>query len=383
MSLPPEWLRVLRRGDVWAVELHGVWDLAAGATLDRLLVEAPPAPPDDARSLELGLGGLSSLDTVGALLVRRLYRQLAAAAGDRPVAVIGARPAHRALLDAVWRAAEATTAPAAVPRRWTDRVGGLGAATGALARSAIDLVGFFGQVSVTAARTLIDPRRLRLRPLVYHIEHVGLRALPILGLLAFLIGIVLGYQGAEQLRKVSAEFLVVDLLAVSILREMGILITAILVAGRSGSAFTAQIGTMKVNQEVDALRTIGLDPVELLVLPRILALVIVLPLLTFYANSVALFGGACMVWLQFDMTMIDFFVNLPGPPPDLLDASVGLLKAPVFAVVIGLVGCHEGLQVSGSAESVGLRTTRSVVEAIFLVMVMNALFSVVFTALGL
>jgi len=182
------------------------------------------------------------------------------------------------------------------------------------------------------------------------------------------------------LRRLGAEIYVVNLLGLSILREIGILITAIIVAGRSGSAFTAQIGTMKVNQEIDALRTLGLDPMELLVVPRILALMLVMPLLTFYANMVALSGGAVMSYLLLDINFYQFVTQM-RIPIDFWDATVAMIKAPVFALVIGMVGCYEGLLVSGSAESVGLRTTRSVVESIFLVIVLNAFFSVLFSTI--
>ena len=198
-----------------------------------------------------------------------------------------------------------------------------------------------------------------------------------------LIGVVLAYQGAGQLRKVGGEIYVVNLLGLSILREIGPLVTAIIVAGRSGSAFTAQLGTMKVNQEIDAMRTLGLDPVELLVIPRLLALIVALPLLTFYACMVALAGGALMSYLVLDITAAQFITQMRAGLLDVFDVICGMIKTPVFAAVIALVGCHEGLQVTGSAESVGLRTTRSVVESIFLVIVLNALFSILFSYLHL
>jgi phospholipid/cholesterol/gamma-HCH transport system permease protein len=229
---------------------------------------------------------------------------------------------------------------------------------------------------------LLRPRRLRLRAVVAHVERIGLHALPILGLLSFLIGVVLAYQGADQLRTYGAEIFTVNLLGVSILRELGGLLTAILVAGRSGSAFAAEIGTMKVNEEVDAMRTMGLDPVEVLVLPRLLAMVIALPLLTLYASLMALAGGAVMVVGALGITLPQF-LNQLGEAVMLSTFWVGLSKAPVFALLIALAGCYEGLQVTGSAESVGRQTTKSVVEAIFLVIVADAFFSILFAQLGL
>ena len=277
----------------------------------------------------------------------------------------------------VWRAADSE--PVFPPKRRpiADTIAAAGQASIKALHGSVELISYLGLVVATLARVLACPRRLRVTALIYHMDHTGLRCLPILGLLSFLIGVVLAYQGAEQLRRLAAEIYVVNLLGLSILREIGILITAIIVAGRSGSAFTAQIGTMKVNQEIDAMRTIGLDPIEMLVVPRILALMLVMPLLTFFANMIALLGGATMSYILLDINFYQF-VNQMRIPIDFWDATVALIKAPVFALVIGMVGCYEGLLVSGSAESVGLRTTKSVVESIFLVIVLNAFFSVLF-----
>jgi phospholipid/cholesterol/gamma-HCH transport system permease protein len=217
--------------------------------------------------------------------------------------------------------------------------------------------------------------------MVFHVEEVGLNALPIVGLVSFLIGVVLAYQGAVQLRQLGAEIFVVDLIAVAVLRELGVLLTAIMIAGRSGSAFTAQLGTMKVNEEVDALRSLGLDPLEVLVLPRCIALVISLPLLTFFADLMGLLGGGLMAWIELDIGPAVFLERLR----DAVSPSsfwVGIVKAPVFAVIIAVIGCYEGLQVRGSAEAVGRHTTRAVVESVFVVIVADALFSVFFDLIG-
>jgi len=253
-----------------------------------------------------------------------------------------------------------------------------GAAALQAGREARDLLNFLGMMVTALARTVASPRRLRGTALVHHMEQTGLNALPIVGLLSFLIGVVLAYQGADQLRQFGAQLFVVNLLGISILREIGILMTSIIIAGRSGSAFTAQIGTMKVNLEVDAMRTLGLDPIELLVLPRALALMITLPLLAFYADIVGLLGGAVMCYFVLDISFGQFVQQLHGAIK-LSTLMVGLCKAPVFAFVIALVGCYEGLKVSGSAESVGRLTTRSVVVGIFLVIVLDALFSILFS----
>src|SRR5690606_13541990 len=210
----------------------------------------------------------------------------------------------------------------------------------------------------------------------------GLNALPIVGLLSFLVGVVLAYQGVDQLRKFGADVFMVNLVGVATLREMGILLTAILIAGRSGSAFTAQIGTMQVNEEVDAMRTLGLDPIEVLVLPRMLALIIAMPLVTFFANIMSLIGGGLIGVALVDLTVPQFIRQLQLAV-DLWDFWVGIIKAPVFAFLIAMVGCFEGLRVEGSAESVGRLTTQSVVESIFLVIVFDAVFSILFSFLGI
>ena len=243
------------------------------------------------------------------------------------------------------------------------------------------LVNFLGMVTLAALRVTVNPRRMRPKAFFTHMEQAGLDAIPIVGLLAFLIGVVLAYQGSDQLRQFGAEIYTVNLLGVSVLRVLGVLITAILIAGRSGSAFTAEIGSMQVREEIDAMRALGLDPVEVLVLPRMMALIVVLPLLTFFANVMALTGGAIMAFVSLDITPGQFLTQLDNAIR-LNTLVVGLVQAPVFAALIALVGCFEGFRVERSAESVGRQTTRAVVESIFLVIVATALFSILFSALG-
>jgi len=244
------------------------------------------------------------------------------------------------------------------------------------------LVNFFGLTISTLVSAIAKPKRLRPVALINQIEQTGLNAVPIVSLLNFLIGIVIAYQGAVQLRKFGAEIFTIDGLAFGIPREIAVLITAIVVAGRSGSAFTAQIGTMQVNQEVDALRTVGLNPIEVLVLPRINALLITLPMLVFLADVAGLMGGALMSVLSLDLTVGQFMKRLEEVI-SLKHFLVGLVKAPVFAYIIAIVGCFEGLRVTGSAESVGRMTTKAVVESIVLVILADALFSILFSALGI
>jgi phospholipid/cholesterol/gamma-HCH transport system permease protein len=238
-------------------------------------------------------------------------------------------------------------------------------------------------VTVETGEAVAAPKHnLRIAAMVHQIEETGINALPIVGLLAFLIGIVLAYQGADQLKRFGAEVFTINLLGVGVLREIGGLITAIIVAGRSGSAFTAHIGTMRVNEEIDAMQTMGLNTIDTLVLPRIVGLVIALPFLTFYADIMALIGGAVMCYFDLGLT-IPVFLRQLEQAVELNTFLVGIIKAPVFAFVIALVGCYEGFQVERNAASVGLLTTRSVVESIFLVIMLDAAFSVMFSVLGI
>ncbi len=366
------------QGDQWVLAAGGRWDLSAVARLESNVHRT--GPDRRGATVCLDLSGLTALDTAGALLIDGLADRLRAE--GHTVAVVGAREDLCALLRDVRRAAhvECPGGPPHKPVR--DMVYRVGETTVHALRDGAELLAFLGMVTVTMLRVARSPGRLRLTSFAFHLEQVGLNALPIVGLLSFLIGVVLAYQGADQLRQFGAEIFVVNLLGISILREIGILMTSIIVAGRSGSAFTAQIGTMKVNQEVDAMRTLGLDPVEVLVLPRVLALMVALPLLGVYANVVGLFGGALMAYFTLDITLGQFLRQLQLAV-DTTTLFVGLVKAPVFALVIAMVGCYEGLKVTGSAESVGQLTTRSVVVSIFLVIVLDALFSILFSYLGI
>jgi len=248
-------------------------------------------------------------------------------------------------------------------------------------RQIVDMCEFFGEIIVVFFEACLQPRRFRFNAVVRQMYEVWVKALLIVGVLCFLIGVVIAYQGVQQLRQFGAETFTVEAVGIGMFRELGVLLTAIIVAGRSGSAFTAQIGTMQVNQEVDAMRTIGLNPIEWLVLPRILALVISMPLLAFWGDMAGLLGGAVACTVYLDFTFVQFFDRLR----DTVGAwhfYTGMIKSPVFGFIIAAIGCFEGLQVSGSAESVGQLTTRSVVESIFCVIVLDAVFSIVFLLAG-
>jgi len=366
------------RGEGVRVHAAGRWTIDTVGALDRRLAKAREVR--DARRVIVDAGAVEEIDTAGAWLMWRLVRAAEERGGTGEVVALDAR--FRRLLEL---AAHVGPPDRIAPPRGLFVVRVLeeiGAGTFHALRQARDLLGFIGLVTVRMVALLGRPHRIRGTALVHQIEQVGLNALPIVGLLNLLVGVVLAYQGADQLARFGAEVFTVDLLAVSILREIGVLITSIIVAGRSGSAFTAQIGTMKVNQEVDAMQTIGLDPIEVLVIPRVLALVIALPLLTFFAMVMGLFGGGLVAVLLLELSITQFTTQLLGAAT-VETLLVGLVKAPVFASLIALVGCFEGLRVSGSADSVGRLTTQSVVEAIFLVIVFDAAFSILFSILGI
>ena len=356
---------------------EGEWLVASASELDRRLndLKLPQG-----RQVTLDLGGLGRLDSTGALLLLRTEHALAARGNQVEFANLPSRFAP--LLDQVRSRGLSEPVPHPVPPHHTfiGFVARIGQVTLTLLSRIRDILAFTGMVTETAAKLLIRPGRLRGIATLVQMEQVGLNALPIVGLLSFLIGVVMAYQGADQLRRFGAEIYTVNLLGVSILRELGVLLSAIIIAGRSGSAFTAQIGTMQVNEEIDAMRTLGLDPVEVLVLPRLLGLVITLPLIVFYADLMGLLGGALMSWVVLDISIPTFVTQLHGAIGE-GTLWVGVVKAPFFAAIIALIGCYEGLNVTRSAESVGKLTTQSVVESIFFVIVTDAAFSIVFSVL--
>lgn len=334
---------------------------------------------DAAAAEALDIGEVQRLDTSGAWLLLELQRRLGSP--DRPVKLLGASDAQMQLVETVRRnlGPEAEANPP--PPTLSDRLETVGRATVAGGRIALALTGFLGEVIAALGATALRPWRLRLISVVHHMQEVGWKAVPIVALMAFLIGVVLAFQGAAQLRQFGAEVFVVDLIAISILRELGILLTAIIVAGRSGSAFTAAIGSMKMREEIDAMRTLGLDPITVLVVPRVLALILMLPLLGFIANISGLVGGAIMSWIELGVSPAVFRTRLVADT-DVWHFAVGMIKAPFFALIIGIIGCYEGMMVEGDAESLGQLTSVSVVLSIFMVIVVDAMFSIFFALVG-
>ncbi len=367
------WFKAEREDDRFLVAAGGRWTTATLAALDAPLraLEAGAA-----HAVAIDLGEIEALDTAGAWLLHRTLKQLAreGIAGS----FARTRPEYTTLLEQAAHADRPHPPEAPAGHPIINMLVRLGIGAFALRDVAAGLLSFFGLLWLSIARSMLKPARIRFVSVVSHMERTGLDAMPIVGLLSFLIGVVIAYQGADQLKKFGAEVFVVNLLGISILREMGILLTAIIVAGRSGSAFTAEIGTMRVNEEVNAMITLGLDPIEVLVMPRTLALVLTLPLLTFYADIMGLAGGCLMAISTLDLTVAQFLKQLQTSVA-IEHFWVGMYKSPVFAFVIAMVGCYEGLNVERSAESVGRQTTKSVVEAIFLVIVLDAVFSIFFT----
>lgn len=325
------------------------------------------------RFAAIDLSALARLDTAGALLLVRSLPDIPITFRD---------DAQRDLLQHIASLEIESSPPPQAAHGWRQSVIGLGRATSAMCHEAYRIVAFTGQALAYIARGFLRPDRVRWGAVSQYIYQIGIEALPIIGLMAFLIAIVLAYQGVAQLRPYGGEQFTVNLVALSILREMGVLLTAIMVAGRSGSAFTAEIGVMKSREEVDALQVMGLDPFAMLVTPRLIAIIITLPLLTFYADIMGLVGGYLITHSLIDISLAQYIdrVHLAAQGNDLL---VGMIKAPVFALFIGMVGCMHGLRVSGSAESIGKETTRSVVKSIFLVLVLDAFFSILFEKIGL
>lgn len=371
------WIEIGGAGPQKEISFGGVWTVFHAEAVEDKLEEAVRVRGEP---LVLDLEKVERMDTLGAWLIYRLSRDLKLRHVD--IRFRGLSEEYKLLLERV----EANDRPCemAPPRRNSllTLLEDIGLGTlNALVRLG-ELLGFLGLIIARLAGAFRRPQRIRLTPLVYHIEQVGLRSLPIVGLISFLIGAVLLNQSAIQLRLYGAEVLVVDMLAISILRELAILLTAIIVAGRSGSAFTAQIGSMMLREEVDAMETIGLNPIDVLVLPRFLALAFILPLLTFYADMAGILGGGLMAWAQLDMTPSIFLQLFQAAVPDVRTFWVGIIKAEFFAVVIAVSGCFEGLSVKGSAESVGQHTTQSVVQSIFLIIVLDALLAIFFTTLG-
>lgn len=360
-------------GQRWTLEVRDGTAFAAGDWLVAVAGEIDRAAASISIE-EIDAGGIGRLDTSGAYLLVKLANRTGAQIRNCP-------ETYEHLIE---RVAANLAPPAELPDRGNAIVRNLallgGGVVSGLSR-ALAMLSFLGAVVETFLRVMRQPRRFRLTATVRHMEDAGLSAFPIVMLISFLVGVVLAFQGAAQLQRFGAEIFVVNLIGVSVLREIGILLAAIVVAGRSGSAFAAQIGSMKVNEEVDAMRALGLDPMEVLVLPRVIALFLMMGPMAFLADLMGLLGGGLMAWVALGVPPALFAERLAAVIP-LSALMVGLAKAPVFGALIAMVGCYEGLKTQGSAESLGRQTTRAVVEGIFIVIVADAIFSVFFNLVG-
>lgn len=358
------------RGDGERLAIEGALDIRTLASARESLQQR--AGGKNPRVVDLG--ELTELDTPGALLLCGL--------SGSGVELTGLRADHKVLLDLVCGLKlKALPKQPTVPR-WRQVIIDLGKGADQARRDTLDVIAFVGRAAGALGRAIRHPHALRLPAISRQVGETGIDALPIIGLMAIMISVVIGYQGVAQLRPYGGEDLTVNLVAVSMLREMGVLITAIMVAGRSGSAFTAEIGVMKAREEIDALNVMGLDPMELLVVPRLIGLVITLPLLTFFADMMGLVGDGAIARVQLGISPLQSIDRI-RQAVDGGDLFVGLFKAPIFAFFIAIIGCMHGLRTSGSAESVGRETTRAVVKSIFLVIVLDAVFSILFDKLGL
>ncbi|UYY76433.1 ABC transporter permease [Sphingomonas sp. R1] len=328
----------------------------------------------DGTVARLDLSAVGRMDTVGAWVVHRFAR-------DRGATIEGLNADEQHLLDQVVAAEHPIQLPPPPPGSFTRALNEIGMAVITSGKTLYGLLGFMGATVLAFWHVLTHPRRFRFNATVQRFEVVGVGALGIIGLMSFLIGIVIAQQGSVQLRQFGAEIYTINLLGRLTLRELGILMTAIMIAGRSGSAFAAQIGTMKLTEEIDAMRTIGVSPMEALVLPRVFAVVFMLPLLGFYSSLISILGGGLLCWVSLDIPPITFIQRIREVVP-LTDLWVGLVKAPVFGAIIAMAGCFHGMQVEADAEQVGQRTTTAVVQAIFLVIVLDAFFAVFFTNVG-
>ena len=362
-----------------SLRASGSWTVAHIDELETLVKAAAPSLREKPIA-ELNMRDVDALDTYGSLLLIRLIRN--EQAGGAPARAVALRQNLKPLFDEVFQ----TSTSAPPPRRHRDQVSNYFDSIGRGAIKIWDdlfaLAAMFGAICTALIYALLNPRRFRLTSAVHQFDRVAWQAVPIILLITFLIGGIIAQQGFFHFRKFGADAYVVDMVGILVLREIGVLIVAIMVAGRSGSSYTAELGSMKMREEIDALQTMGLDPIEVLVLPRIIALVIALPILTFLGSMSALYGGQLVAWFYGGMSPEIFLARL-REAISLTHFEVGMIKAPFMALVIGVVACAQGMQVKGSAESLGLQTTASVVKAIFLVIVLDGFFAIFFASIDM
>ncbi len=378
MTSPPL-LTATPSGDVLELRPGGAWTAANAATLE-VLSSSIAGELDRAKAVKLDMAGVRELDTLGAWLLEKISRR--AASAGRPAEVVGVADNYAGLIEEVHQVNRHNPAPVPALNPIVAKLNDIGrSAVGAEGRRRVFLQ-MLGSLFLALVGVLRRPRSLRLTSLVYQLYRVGWQAIPIMALITFLIGAIIAQQGFFHFRKFGADSYVVDMVGILVLRELGVLIVAIMVAGRSGSAYTAELGSMKMREEIDALSTMGLDPVEVLILPRIIALIFALPILSFIGSMAALYGGGLVAQFYGGMGPAIYIARLHDAV-SVTSFKVGIIKAPFMALAIGIVACSEGLRVKGSAESLGKQTTTSVVKSIFLVIVLDGLFAVFFASIGM
>jgi phospholipid/cholesterol/gamma-HCH transport system permease protein len=375
----PASLTATADGDRLALAVTGTWTAEHAAIIERLIDDTARRHAG-ARSVVIDLARLDRLDTFGAWLIERLGR--AFVVRGSAARFVGLSEADRTLIKELQLVNQTPLRETAAPNGVLSSLDSVGRGIAQIGWSLVLLVELFGELSAAILAIIARPSRLRLTSIVHHLERVGWRAVPIIVLSTFMIGAILAQQGIFRFRTVGLDVYVVDMVSVLVLREVGVLIVCVMVAGRSGSAYTAEIGSMKMREEIDALRTMGLDPIEVLVLPRIIALVLAVPMLTFIGSIAALYGAGLVCWLYAGMPP-DIFLERLREAIWLPTFAVGMIKAPFMALTIGLVACVEGFEVEGSAASLGLKTTASVVKSIFLVIALDGLFAMFFAGIGM
>jgi phospholipid/cholesterol/gamma-HCH transport system permease protein len=371
-------LERIAQGNGLALCAAGTWTARFAPMLEQMVADAEKLT-GSRPNIFIDVSQVSKLDTFGAWLIERLRRSLTQGGVEAKIA--GLSENYSSLVDEVRRvkaAPPARTASVGI----TGMLDQIGRNVAGFGTTLVGLIDMLGAVLAATGRVIIHPSGFRLTSTVHHLEQVCWRAVPIVGLITFLIGCIISQQGIFHFRQFGADIFVVDMLGVLVLREIGVLLVAIMVAGRSGSAYTAELGSMKMREEIDALRTMGFDPIEVLILPRLLALIIALPILAFLGDIAALVGGGLVASAYGGIDTEAFMLRLRDAI-SIDHFTVGLIKAPVMAAVIGIVACVEGLAVEGSAESLGQHTTSSVVQGIFLVIVMDGVFAIFFASIGI
>ena len=367
------------KGERLELAAAGSWTAPHAGELEKL-VDSVAGEASKAKNVSIDMKGVREFDTFGAWLLERLMRQWTST--GRETDIVGMPEHDRDLLEEMHAVNRAPPAPPKHENKIVSFLAGVGLAGAEFGRGLIVFAEMLAAIGMATARVLTRPRDFRFTSTVNQLDRVTWQAVPIILLITFLIGGIISQQGIFHFRKFGAELYAADLVGILVLREIGVLIVAIMVAGRSGSSYTAELGSMKMREEIDALRTMGFDPVEVLILPRIIVLIIALPVLTFLGSMAALYGGGLVAWLYGGISP-DIYISRLTEAISLTHFKVGMIKAPFMGLVIGVVACAEGLRVKGSAESLGLQTTASVVESIFLVIVLDGLFAMFFASFGM